>query len=267
MPRKAHRLLPLALVLAAGALNASPALASHTQQSIIQDDAQLKADPVGTLATFRNLGADRIRVNVAWDAIATNRKPANASNPADYPAANWAPYDAIVRDAKAAGIAVDFTVGGPAPRWALGPHPASGTAGWWKPSPTYYGQFVRAVGTRYGGSYRPGGSSTALPAVRNWSIWNEPNYFNGLSPQTNRNGSQVFSAGEYRGLLAAAWGSLARTGHTNRRDTILIGELAPRGSNGAPGIPADGESEPDGAAGADDRTGRPHRPDAVFRRR
>jgi hypothetical protein len=71
--------------------------------------------------------------------------------------------------------------------------------------------------------------------VRFWSIWNEPNYGFQLAPQTNGSGSVVYAASEYRGLLAAAWGSLARTGHTNRHDTILIGETAPRGSNGAPG--------------------------------
>ncbi len=105
----------------AGALNASPALASGTQQSIIQDDSQLKADPVGTMQIFRNLGVDKIRVNLTWDTIATNKKPANGANPASYPAANWAPYDNIVRYAQADGIQVYFTLTGPAPRWALGP--------------------------------------------------------------------------------------------------------------------------------------------------
>jgi hypothetical protein len=235
MPRKAIRLLPLALVLTVGAIQASPALASGTQQSIIQDDSQLKADPVGTMQIFRNLGVDKIRVNLTWDTIATNRKPANGSNPASYPAANWAPYDNIVRYAQADGISVYFTLTGPAPRWALGPHPPSGTAGWWEPSATAFGQFVRAAGARYSGSYKPKGASTPLPRVSAWSIWNEPNYFVGLSPQTNGNGSEVLSSGEYRGLLAAAWGSLAGTSHTIRRDTILIGETAPRGSNGVPG--------------------------------
>jgi hypothetical protein len=242
MPRKrAIRLLPLALVLAAGALCAPPAGASSIQQSIIQDDARLKTDPVGTLATFRELGVDRIRVNVTWAAIAPNprstRAPRgfNASNPGAYPAVNWAPYDAIVRDAQADGISVLFTITSPIPRWAVGPAPASGLTAVWKPSPSAFGAFVRAVGQRYSGSYKPHGSSTALPRVSAWSIWNEPNYSFQLSPQTNGTGSQVLSAGEYRGLLAAAWGALAGSSHTIRRDTILIGETAPRGSNGVPG--------------------------------
>jgi hypothetical protein len=106
---------------------------------------------------------------------------------------------------------------------------------WW-PSARSFGAFVHAIGTRYDGRYTPGGSLAALPRVSMWSIWNEPNYNVRLDPQTNGSGTVPFAASEYRGLLAGAWGGLIGSGHSPGRDTILIGETAPRGSNGVPGI-------------------------------
>ena len=59
MPR-ITRFLPLAAaVLSVAALQAAPAAASTTQESIFQDDPQLMANPVGTLQTLRDLGVQR----------------------------------------------------------------------------------------------------------------------------------------------------------------------------------------------------------------
>jgi hypothetical protein len=234
MPRF-RRLLPITVLLAAAAVPATAA-ASSNQESIIQDDGQLKANPSGTLATFRELGVNRVRVTINWSTIAPSARSAsapsrfNAANPAAYPARNWAPYDAIVRTAGAYGIGLDFTLAGPAPQWALGAgEPRGGPFGVWKPSAGQFGLFVRAVGTRYSGAYKPSKSTSALPRVNFWSVWNEPNYGQDLAPQAAGNDSVPVSAAQYRGLLASAWGALAETGHTTRRDTILIGETAPRG--------------------------------------
>jgi hypothetical protein len=60
-----------------------------------------------------------------------------------------------------------------------------------------------------------------------WSIWNEPNYGQQLAPQATDHSTVEVSPMLYRGLLDAAWSSLMATGHSG--DTILIGELAPRG--------------------------------------
>ncbi|MBV9197843.1 MAG: hypothetical protein JO168_27215 [Solirubrobacterales bacterium] len=230
-----RRLLPAAALLAAAAFPTGAA-ASANQQSIIQDDPQLKANPVATLATFRELGVDRVRVTLNWSTIAPNATsrtmPAhfNASDPAAYPAGNWAPYDKIVRYATAEGLGLNFMIAGPAPRWAEGAgEPAGGPFGVWKPSVSQFGAFVAAVGRRYSGGYRPSRGAAALPRVSFWSIWNEPNYGQDLAPQAISHDSVPVSAGQYRGLVAAAWGSLAATGHTMRHDTILIGETAPRG--------------------------------------
>jgi hypothetical protein len=79
------------------------AFASADQVSIIQDSSRMLADPSGTLATFRALGVNTVRVIVVWAQIAPDwedRAPPSAfeaTDPAAYPEANWAPYDAIVK--------------------------------------------------------------------------------------------------------------------------------------------------------------------------
>jgi hypothetical protein len=236
-------LYPLAAAgLSAAALHAAPALASVTQEAIFQDDNALKANPVGTMQTLRDLGVTRVRVNIAWGGIApspnSTRRPKgfNATNPAAYAAAGWAPYDAIDRAAAADGIGVFFTLDAPAPLWATGSGAPRGTAGYfradWEPSAREFGYFVKAVGTRYDGSYKPRGSTTALPWVSFWSIWNEPNYGYDLGPQgTGFRQSIPSSPRLYRGLLDAAWSALQATGHRTRTDRILFGELTPAGEN------------------------------------
>ncbi len=213
---------------------ADAAGASQRQNQIIQADPPMLTDPVGTLAQFRALGANTVRIIVHWDFIAPDTQPAHGSDPDSYPAANWAPYDAIVEDARHAGMTVDFTLAGGAPRWAEGAHvPPQGLADRsfaWKPDAKAYGDFVHAVGERYSGSFTPPGSSEPLPAVRFWAIWNEPNFGQDLGPQAI-NGSKL-SVGPmmYRNLLDAGWRGLQQTGHGH--DTILIGGFAAEGRSG-----------------------------------
>ncbi|HTU84092.1 MAG TPA: hypothetical protein VMF57_00885 [Solirubrobacteraceae bacterium] len=221
------------------------ARASTNQISIFQDDPRLDADPAGTLARMRLLGAQVVRVSVPWFYIApdvNSKKPPrnfDATNPAAYPAANWALWDAIATDAKKDGMTVDFDLLGGAPRWALGPgRPAGNTNPNWEPNAADFGQFVRAIGTRYSGNYDPTtgqlapGNPDDLPRVNFWSVWNEPDYGPSLAPQgvpghlTIENSPRM-----YRNLLDAAWAGLEATGHTPATDTIIWGELAPRGES------------------------------------
>ncbi|MGP0033227.1 MAG: hypothetical protein ACLP4R_01410 [Solirubrobacteraceae bacterium] len=242
MPR-ITRFLPLAAaVLSAAALQAAPAAASTTQESIFQDDPQLMANPVATLQTLRDLGVQRVRVNVAWSEIApkptsrTEPKGFSATNPAAYAASGWAIYDEIDRDAAVDGISLDFTLNGPAPLWATGTGAPRGTTGYfladWEPSAKQFGYFVKAVGTRYDGAYKPAGSTSPLPRISFWSIWNEPNYGYDLGPQgTGTHQSTPNSPRLYRGILDAVWSALQVTGHRTRTDRILFGELTPAGEN------------------------------------
>jgi hypothetical protein len=68
---------------------------------------------------------------------------------------------------------------------------------------------------------------TTLPRIDMWSLYNEPNHPLFVSPQ--RHDGVLTSPSLYRALYRAGWKSLAATGH--RRDTILIGEVLPIGSN------------------------------------
>jgi hypothetical protein len=221
------------------ALPAGRALASAGQMSMIQDDARLDTDPAGTLARARLLGADAIRVSVHWNWIspAPNAlkmpRHFNAGDPAAYPAKSWRLWDAIVTTAHNDGIRVDFDLIGGAPRWALGPgRPRGNDNQNWEPSASAYGAFVRAIGTRYSGSYVPPGQSTALPRVDFWTVWNEPDYGPSLAPQGVPGNLTVENSPRmYRGLLDAAWSGLNASGHHTSTDTIAWGELAPRGES------------------------------------
>ncbi len=232
--RRIHRLLLLTASLTIlFAVPATNAVASGSQEAIFQDDLNLMSNPVQTLETMRQLGVTRVRVGLYWSRVAPagKRKPSHFSttNPADSHY-NWAIYDQIVRQAKADGLQVYFLLTGPAPQWATGGRqPSGGPRLQWKPSAKEFGAFVRAAGARYNGTFRPTGVSTALPKISFWSIWNEPNYGIDLAPQaTNRNTVDV-SAQQYRGLADNAWSALQATRHN--KDTILIGETAPHGTN------------------------------------
>ena len=242
VPRIRRHLSIAAVLIGIAAIYAAPASASNTQVAVFQADGQVLTNPTGTLQTLRDLGVGMVRVNVTWNQIApsalsTHRpKGFNASNPGAYAAGGWAPYDAVVRAAAADHITLDFTLNGPAPLWATGSGAPRGTTGYfredWEPSAKEFGLFVKAVGTRYSGSYKPAGSATALPRVSFWSIWNEPNYGYDIGPQgVGRNQSIPNSPHIYRNLVDAAWGSLNATGHTTKRDRILFGEVTPHGVN------------------------------------
>ncbi len=219
--------------------------------SIFEAPNELASNPDRTLAQLRTLGVQYVRVLVQWRSVApaasASSAPAHfdAASPSAYPQANWAVYDDIDRDARAHGMGVLFDVDGPAPQWATGPGFISGgAAGVWRPSPSGFGAFTRAVGTRYSGHYTPPGASTPLPRVSFWSIWNEPNLGEAdLAPQTIDNSRIEFSAVMYRRLLAAGWSALHETGHGG--DTILIGELAPLGQTVGTDVPGNfGEMVP-----------------------
>jgi len=215
------------------------ALSRPGPESIFEPVGPLFADPVRTLSELHRLGVDRVKVEVRWSLIAPDplsraRPRFKAADPAAYPASAWSSYDAIVRDATARGIALYLVVGGPAPLWAAGsraPHHAPYGGATWKPSAGQYGQFVRAVATRYSGHYVPHGASSPLPRVSFWSIWNEPNLGSAnLAPQAIDHSTVETSPAMYRHLVDVAWSALHATGHGG--DTILIGELAPYGQTG-----------------------------------
>jgi hypothetical protein len=243
IPRPAILLRVMLLALALIAIPAARAVAASTQESWIEDDVSLYNDPATTLAKLRLLGVTRVRVAVRWQLIAPNpvsrRRPKNfnAADPAAYPAGTWRIWDEIVSDASAAGISLDFDLLGGAPVWATGPGaPRDGKPHLnWDPSPTEFGNFARAVATRYSGNYDPDddmlapGNSSDLPKVGFWSVWNEPDYGPSLAPQGVLGHLKIENSPRmYRNLVAAEWNALQATGHAH--DQFVIGELAPRGA-------------------------------------
>lgn len=227
-----------AAALAGAAFLPGTALASHSQVAIIQDGSDL-ANPGAAMQRFRQLGATTVRVVVPWAQLAPSpgaTKPPqgfNATDPNAYSAAAWAPFDGIVQAAKQYGLTVYFDVTGGAPRWAEGSAPAKPVGESllflaWKPNAGDYGQFVRAVGTRYDGRFTPKGASAPLPAVHFWSIFNEPNFGEDLGPQASNDSTVATGPMMFRSLLNAGWSALHATGHG--RDTILWGEFAAQGA-------------------------------------
>ncbi|MEA2443814.1 MAG: hypothetical protein QOJ12_1106 [Thermoleophilales bacterium] len=217
-----------ALALLTALLPASSASANTTQPTMLQDDGALiygsQTLRASRLDELRSLGVDIVKVRVRWRDLAFGKKKpgGDLSNPAAYPASRWAPYDAIVRGAADRGMGVLFQLGGTAPDWATpGPSPVN------RPNPAEFGKFVKAVGTRYSGSYSDGGSGgyadPLIPAVTLWSVWNEPNLVSWLSPQVS--GGVPQAPRIYRGLLNAAAAGLAASGHGNNQ--LLLGELLP----------------------------------------
>jgi hypothetical protein len=239
------------------------ALASATQQSILMDDDELIYSSSGhvadRLAQLKALGVDRVKVSVVWslvapDASSTQPPHFDATDPGAYPSGAWDRYDRIVTMAAQLGLGVYFQFTPPAPAWALQPGlpRGQGIPLGQAPNASDFGRFVQAVGRRYNGSYSSppdtsdpssgislplslpglGGRHvdpppSSLPAVSFWSVWNEPNFPSWLNPwyRTLRGGQrQMLQPMIYRGLVNAAWRSLAATGHSH--DTFLIGETA-----------------------------------------
>lgn len=230
MPKR-RLLTALSLLLAVGASAAPAASASSSQEGMFQDDNNLiyekdTAKVTAKVDRIKALGGDRLRLTILWQAIAPSAdqkaKPAfDADDPAAYNPDVWVPYDRIVRLAAARGLGVNFNVTAPAPLWATGKPERTELERTFTPDPKEFASFVRALGTRYSGSYVPGqgtvtpapaepapaadplqpllptGTSTAarasslrqaadagpLPRVSFWSIYNEPNQPGWLTPQ------------------------------------------------------------------------------------
>jgi hypothetical protein len=177
-------------------------------------------------------GAGIVRLSVAWSGIARGAPPADPSDPAD-PAYDFALLDQIVRDASARGLDVLLTVAD-APAWAEGPgRPslADAPAGTWLPDPAAYGEFARAIASRYSGGFRPAPLAPALPRVRLYQAWNEPNLFAHLMPQWD--GRRAVSPDHYRRLLDAFYRGIKSV---NPDNVVVTAGTAPYGARRGEGL-------------------------------
>jgi hypothetical protein len=211
--------------------------------SIFEDEHLLYTDfmahqnVAGAFAQYSALGVQTLRVFIPWkylapDYMSYTRPKVDLTKISSYTESYWVFLDAIDDQAKLSHIRIQFDIGAGAPYWAFGKDPqTSAVTGGWKPNAAEFGDLVHAIGQRYSGTYTPAGASSPLPRVSQWSIWNEPNAVY-LTPNAVGSHQTPFSPRLYRALVDAAWQGLAETGHTPKRDTILIGETAPRGQVG-----------------------------------
>lgn len=117
------------------------------------------------------------------------------------------------------------------------PAPGGGGGGGGGPAPCIVPPLcggTSAVASLFGGAPTAPSASAAqanaLPAVKLWSVWNEPNLPVFLLPQRSSAKSHYpVSPTLYRNLYRAAYSGLAATGHG--KDTILLGELLPVGKS------------------------------------
>jgi hypothetical protein len=199
----------LLAVLLVAAL-APSAHASSGQRLVFQDNAKMLGSPEATAQELAGLGADVVKIQLYWSDVAPagRNKPAgfDGSDPASY---HWDVYPGAVREIIEAGMEPYLSLGGRAPRWATN---GRGRAGTGRPSAKEFALFAQAAGRQF-------------PNVHIWSIWNEPNLYSWLNPQ--RKGGVPQSPSIYRRLYLAGHDGLRSSGHGS--DTILLGELMPRG--------------------------------------
>jgi hypothetical protein len=188
------------------------------------------------IARAVSVGAKMVRVDVTWSQVAPARRP-RGFDPAD-PASHgydFSGLDGTVEQLSRAGLRVLLNVWG-APRWAEGRHPARFTnPGAWRPSSRQLGEFATALATRYDGRYPdPVHPGQALPRVRYWQVWNEPNLAFYLSPQwtRTRHGWVAASPALYRSLLNSFYGAVKRVSRSN---FVVTAGTAPYGDG--PGSP------------------------------
>ena len=168
-------------------------------------------------------GAGTIGVHVHWNSVVGSTRPSNPEDPSD-PSYNFGSIDEAVKGASREGLDVFLTLFS-APTWAEGPGRWPDIfAGAWKPNPRDFGQFAKAVAQRYSGSFKPVGAAEALPRVRFYEAWNEPNLPYFLAPQgSSRSGT---SANHYRKLLSSFYEAVKSVSPGNK---VIAGATAPYG--------------------------------------
>lgn len=221
-------LLALVILAAAGALGLDSAQARPFKTGVLDPTAFHSGDPI-PFQRSKSLGAEFVKANLSWPSVLPSaeagEKPEgfNPRDPAD-PHYDWGSYDLLVRNAKAAGLQVIFTVTG-SPRWArVGQGCRASTE--CVPRARDYADFAYAVARRYSGSFDPGDGR--LPRVRYFQAWVEPNLSYFFRPVFQ--GGRPVAPAHYRGILNAFYEAIHNAGPGNK---VLSAGLAPIGRPGA----------------------------------
>jgi hypothetical protein len=208
------------------AATAHPADASRYLRIGLYDDAQSLFGTATTFPTMQQLHVQELRITLSWGGrfgIATKR-PAHPANPDD-PAYDWSIYDHAVQQASAAGIHVLFSILW-TPSWENGGRGANAAPA----KASDLREFAVAAATRYSGSY-VAADGTMLPAVRDWTAWNEPNNPIFLSPQYRKTakGWKIASGAAYAKICNAVYTGIHSLPYASER--VACGVTAPRGNN------------------------------------
>jgi len=227
-----RRAVLVVAALAAGLALPAPAVASKSQWSIFEDHTALVQSGVdrrvATLQRVAELGPDTLRIEFRWNEIApspkSKTKPAfNAADPAAYLGTlngypGFGQYDDLVRRADAMGFRIIATITGDAPRWATaGGKGGSFATANYKVKANDYAQFAEAVARRYAGNF------AGLPAIRYFTIWNEPNHKQFLKPLSS--GPAIYRQLVAQGIPAVRRGAV-------KGAKVFVGETAPSGVAG-----------------------------------
>jgi cellulase (glycosyl hydrolase family 5) len=218
----ARRLTALGAIACLAALTASGIQAGPTRSRTYSTSGTIPlrtalVDPLlfdGTqhdtaFARSRAAGATYVRLYVPWATIAPRTRPSGfvASDPTS-PGYSWTAFDSIVESAVSAGLAPILDVSG-SPTWAYAVKPRGPNGG--TPATSALGDFATALATHYDGS------TSEVPAVHVFQVWNEPNLSLDLSP---------VSPSTYRDLVNAVADSVHAVDPAN---LVIAGGLDPYG--------------------------------------
>jgi hypothetical protein len=226
-------LLVLSLAAAGVAVTASSTADSASKQTTatrmlvgFYDDEQVYGRTDWAFTQLKSLRAGIVRITLNWANVA-RRRPAAAADPAD-PAYNWTAVDKVVAEAAKKNIRVVMAIYG-TPRWA-GPG-----VNRLPRRIVDLRLFSFAAATRYSGSYMVTPAENeperALPAVRHWLAWNEPNNPVFLRPQWKmvKRKWRPQSAFDYAKICSAVYAGVHSTGL--RSEKVGCGVTGPRGND------------------------------------
>ena len=220
----------LVVAVAAAALvgaTAQPADSSRYLRIGIYDEAQTLYGPIPqTFSLLGQLHVQEIRENLYWGGTygVAVKRPAKPRDPND-PAYHWTLYDRTVEYAQQYGIKVLFSIYA-TPTWESG-NTSKNIA---PKNANDLRDFAYAAAQRYSGTFADE-TGRVLPAVKDWTAWNEPNNPTFLAPQYKRSGSTwvIQSAFNYAKICNAVYDGVHATFNANER--VACGVTAPRGNN------------------------------------